>query len=100
MRIEHRSGRPDITVAGRELRKTLKRIEERIGMRHVVSLLGRVLIKSDWWRRSNQCPLGPTKRSSSREPCLTLAQKFSRVSGTRHKLSVFKVRERRGGPHS
>jgi hypothetical protein len=39
MRIEHRSGRPDITVAGRELRKTLKRIEERIGMRHVVSLL-------------------------------------------------------------
>ena len=35
------------------------------------------------------------KRSSSRESCLTLAQRFYRVSGTRHKLSVFKVRERR-----
>src|SRR5437588_11544952 len=38
---------------------------------------------------------GPMKRSSSREPCLTLAQRFSRVSGTRHKVRVFKVRERR-----
>src|SRR5499427_5050012 len=29
------------------------------------------------------------------EPRLTLAQRFSRVSGTRHKVSAFKVRERR-----
>jgi hypothetical protein len=33
------------------------------------------------------------KRSSSREPCLTLAQRLSRGSGTRHNVSVFKVRE-------
>ena len=32
----------------------------------------------------------------SRGPYLTLAKRFSRVSGTRHKVSVFKVRERRG----
>src|SRR5262249_12548737 len=31
----------------------------------------------------------------SRGPYLTLAKRFSRVSGTRHKVSVFKVRERR-----
>src|SRR5262245_6264478 len=35
------------------------------------------------------------KRSLSREPYLTLAKRFSRVLGTRHKVSVFKVRERR-----
>ena len=35
------------------------------------------------------------KRSLSREPYLTLAKRFSRVSGTRHKVSVFKVREKR-----
>src|SRR5215831_14705076 len=39
--------------------------------------------------------LGPMKRSLSREPYLTLAKRFSRVSGTRHKVSVFKVREKR-----
>ena len=38
---------------------------------------------------------GPMKRSSSREPCLTLAQRFLRVSGTQHKVRVFKVWERR-----
>jgi hypothetical protein len=38
---------------------------------------------------NGQAPL-PTLRN-----CLTLAQRFSRVSGTRHKVSVFKVRERR-----
>jgi len=30
------------------------------------------------------------KRFLSRERCLTLAKRFSRVSGTRHKVSVFK----------
>jgi hypothetical protein len=39
--------------------------------------------------------LGPMKRSLSREPYLTLAKRFSRVLGTRHKVSVFKVRETR-----
>ena len=39
MKIEHRSDTPDITLAGRDLRKTLKRLNDRIGMRHVVSLL-------------------------------------------------------------
>ena len=39
--------------------------------------------------------LGPMKRSLSREPYLTLAKRFSRVLGTRHKVSVFKVREKR-----
>ena len=38
--------------------------------------------------------LGPMKRSFSREPYLTLGKRFSRVLGTRHKVSVFKVRER------
>jgi hypothetical protein len=33
------------------------------------------------------------KRSLSRERYLTLAERFSRVLGTRHKVSVFKVRE-------
>src|SRR6516164_1561179 len=37
--------------------------------------------------------LGPMKRSFSREPYLTLGKRFSRVLGTRHKVSVFKVRE-------
>src|SRR5262249_23875917 len=37
--------------------------------------------------------LGPMKRSFSREPYLTLAKRFSLVLGTRHKISVFKVRE-------
>jgi hypothetical protein len=36
------------------------------------------------------------KRSLSREPYLTLAKRFSRVLGTRHKVSVFKVREIEG----
>ena len=39
--------------------------------------------------------LGPMKRSLSRELYLTLAKRFSRVLGTRHKVSVFKVREKR-----
>ena len=39
--------------------------------------------------------LGPMKRALSREPYLTLAKRFSRVLGTRHKVSVFKVREKR-----
>src|SRR5262249_23994974 len=39
--------------------------------------------------------LGPMKRFLSRERCLTLAKRFSRVLGTRHKVSVFKARERR-----
>ena len=37
--------------------------------------------------------LGSMKRSLSREPYLTLAKRFSRVLGTRHKVSVFKVQE-------
>ena len=40
--------------------------------------------------------LGPMKRSFSREPYLTLGKRFSRVLGTRHKVSVFKVREKKG----
>jgi hypothetical protein len=42
---------------------------------------------------------GANERSLSREPYLTLAKRFSRVLGTRHKVSVFKVRERRRGSH-
>src|SRR5262245_31333586 len=38
---------------------------------------------------------GRRRCGTGREPCLTLAKRFSRVSGTRHKVSVFKVRERR-----
>ena len=38
---------------------------------------------------------GRRRCGTGREPCLTLANRFSRVSGTRHKVSVFKVRERR-----
>ena len=39
--------------------------------------------------------LGPMKRSLSRELYLTLAKRFSRVLGTQHEVSVFKVREKR-----
>jgi hypothetical protein len=39
--------------------------------------------------------LGPMKRSLSREPLPHPRQRFSRVSGTRRKVSVFKAWERR-----